>query len=188
RSLISDADECEASVVRDVGVLVKRPTRSAVLRQRRRGERKRETSREEKTPVTHTPIVLRFAGAPKVAAASIPGAIPADRLPEKRQPRSGYILLISMDPRRMEPRRPNPSAPPVYRPCRQMRPAAPPVYRPQASPGSVQASRNRDDQHLFAAMQVLSSHFDRSRDQGQSRSPRRRFWKLPGRILRVVLQ
>jgi len=42
----------------------------------------------------------------------------------------------------MDPRRPNPSAPPVCGPCgtsRQMRPAAPPVYRPQASPRSMQA-------------------------------------------------
>jgi Cytidine and deoxycytidylate deaminase zinc-binding region len=41
----------------------------------------------------------------------------------------------------MDPRRPNPSAPPVYRPNRtspQMRSAAQPVYRPQTSPRSLQ--------------------------------------------------
>jgi hypothetical protein len=41
----------------------------------------------------------------------------------------------------MNPRRPNPSAPPVYRPNQaspQMKPAAPPVYRPQPSPMGLQ--------------------------------------------------
>src|SRR5262245_709709 len=59
RRLVSDANERKAAVVRNVRVLVKGPTRSAVLRQRRRGERDRQSNREKNAPATHTPIVPR---------------------------------------------------------------------------------------------------------------------------------
>ena len=67
-SLISDAGEGETSVVRNVGILVKRPTRAAVLREHSRGDRKREKGPEKNALLRHTRIVLPFAGARKDAA------------------------------------------------------------------------------------------------------------------------